>query len=80
MLSSILNSERAVFVNIHIMRAFVNLRRISLTYVELKRRIDAMEKNYDGQFKIVFTTLRKLLEPPPVKQKRYIGFEPHKKG
>jgi len=74
MLSSVLNSERAILVNIHIMRAFVSLRRIGLTYVGLKRKIEAMEKKYDGQFKVVFDALKKLLEPTPVKEKRIIGF------
>jgi len=73
MLSSVLNSNRAILVNIHIMRAFVNLRRIGLTYVGLKRKIEAMEKKYDAQFKVVFDALKKLLEPA-VKQKRTIGF------
>ena len=74
MLSSVLNSERAIKVNIHIMRAFVSLRRTALTYVGLKRKIDAMEKKYNGQFKVVFTAIKKLLEPLPVKKKRRIGF------
>ena len=73
MLSSVLNSERAVMVNIQIMRAFVNLRRIALTYVGLRRKIEAMEKKYDGQFRIVFKAIKKLLEPPPAKKRR-IGF------
>jgi site-specific DNA recombinase len=74
MLSSVLNSNRAILVNIHIMRAFVNLRRIGLTYVGLKRKIEAMEKKYDAQFKIVFDALKKLLEPPPIQKKKIIGF------
>jgi len=74
MLSSVLNSERAIRVNIQIMRAFVNLRRIALTYVGLKRKIEAMEKKFDGQFRIVFSAIKKLLEPPLVKKKRRIGF------
>ncbi|MDD4899341.1 MAG: ORF6N domain-containing protein, partial [Candidatus Omnitrophica bacterium] len=65
MLSSVLNSGRAIMVNIHIMRAFVNLRRISLTYVGLKRKIEGMEKKYDEEFKIVFTAFKKLIEPQP---------------
>jgi len=76
MLSSILNSERAIMVNIQIMRAFVGLRRIALTYTGLKRKIDDMEKKYDTQFSVVFEALRKLLEPPPEKPKRRIGFHP----
>ena len=73
MLSSVLNSERAIKVNIQIMRAFVNLRRIALTYVGLKRKIEAIEKKYDAQFQIVFKAIKKLLEPPPAR-KRKIGF------
>lgn len=79
MLSSVLNSNRAILVNIHIIRAFVNLRRIGLTYAGLKRKIEAIEKKYDVQFKIVFDTLKKLLEPPPVKQKPPIGFRAYDK-
>ena len=74
MLSSVLNSERAVMVNIQIMRAFVNLRRAALTYVGLRHKIEAMEKKYNGQFKVVFTAIKKLLEPPAVTKKRRIGF------
>jgi len=75
MLSSVLGSERAIMVNIQIMRAFINLRRIGLTYVELRRKIESMEKKYDGQFRIVFKALKELLEPPRVEEKRKkIGF------
>lgn len=74
MLSSVLRSRRAVLVNIQIMRAFVNLKRMALTYTKLKRKIESMEKKYDIQFKIVFDTLKKLLEPPPSKEKKIIGF------
>lgn len=74
MLSSVLRSRRAVLVNIQIMRAFVNLKRMALTYTELKRKIESMEKKYDAKFKIVFEAIKKLLEPPPAKEKRIIGF------
>ena len=74
MLSTVLNSERAIQVNITIMRAFVELRRGVFTYESLKRKIDTMEKKYDGQFQVVFTALKKLMEPPPEKPKRRIGF------
>ncbi len=53
MLSSVLNSKRAVKVNIQIIRAFVALRRMVVTYESLRRKIDAMEKKYDGRFQIV---------------------------
>lgn len=74
MLSSVLRSRRAILVNIQIMRAFVNLKRLALNYTELKRKIETMEKKYDVQFKVVFDALRKLLEPPSEKEKRIIGF------
>lgn len=74
MLSSVLNSKRAVLVNIHIMRAFVNLRRVGLTYVGLKRKIEEMERKYDKQFAMVFQAIKQLLEPLPEEPKRKIGF------
>ena len=74
MLSSVLNSEKAIVVNIHIMRVFVRLRRTGLTYVGLKRKIDEMEKKYDSQFRVVFEALKKLLTPEPIKPKLQIGF------
>jgi len=76
MLSSVLNSRRAILANIQIMRAFVNLRRVSLTYTGLKRKIDQMEKKYDSQFSVVFAAIRKLFESPLVKPKPRIGFHP----
>jgi len=75
MLSSVLNSEKAIMVNIQIMRAFVNLKREQLTYVSLKRKIEQMEKKYDGHFNIVFEAIKKLLTPAPVKPKPQIGFK-----
>lgn len=76
MLSSVLNSKRAIQVNIQIMRAFVNLRRAALTYEGLRRKIDEMEKKYDKHFKIVFDALKKLLIPAPGKTKEVRGFRP----
>jgi hypothetical protein len=75
MLSSVLNSEKAIVVNIHIMRVFVRLRRTGLTYAGLKRKINEMEKKYDSQFGVVFEALKKLLAPPPIKPKPQIGFK-----
>lgn len=73
MLSSVLNSERAIMVNIQIMRAFAQLRRMLLTNVDLRRKIEGMEKKYDKQFAIVFQAIKQLLEPP-IKPKLPIGF------
>jgi uncharacterized membrane protein len=73
MLSSVLNSKRAIMVNIQIMRAFTRLREMLATHKELKEKIDAMERKYDKQFKIVFDAIRTLLDIP-VKKTRKIGF------
>jgi 5-methylcytosine-specific restriction endonuclease McrBC regulatory subunit McrC len=61
MLSSVLNSERAIKVNIEIMRAFVRLRQILASNKELAKRLDELEKKYDVQFKIVFDAIRQLM-------------------
>ncbi|MEW6377370.1 MAG: ORF6N domain-containing protein [Thermodesulfobacteriota bacterium] len=75
MLSSVLNSERAIKVNIEIMRAFVRLRQILASNKELARRLDELERKYDAQFKIVFDAIRKLMVPPePEHPKKRIGF------
>ncbi len=73
MLSSVLNSERAVKVNIEIMRAFVRLREMLASNKELARRLDELEKKYDEQFRIVFDAIRELMAPLEPK-KRPIGF------
>ena len=73
MLSSVLRSKRAVRVNIEIMRAFVRLRQMLATHAELARKIEALEKKYDAQFKVVFDAIRQLMEPAPTKR-REIGF------
>jgi len=74
MLSSVLNSKKAILVNIQIMRAFTNLRREILTYTALKRKIDGMEKDYDSKFKVVFVALRQLMDTPVEPSKPRIGF------
>ena len=68
MLSSVLNSERAVQVNIEIMRAFVRLREMVASNKDLAKRLDELEKKYDSQFKVVFDAIRELMtspDPPP---------------
>ena len=74
MLSSVLASERAVRVNIEIMRAFVRLRREMSTRADLIRRFDELEQRYDGQFTVVFDALRQMMEPPK-RGARRIGFQ-----
>lgn len=73
MLSSVLRSDRAVRVNIAIMRAFVRLRQLLLSNAELARKLEAMENKYDSQFKVVFDAIRQLMVPPNP-PKRQIGF------
>ena len=73
MLSSVLRSQRAVLVNIAIMRAFVKLRQMLSTHKDLARKLEAMEKKYDAQFKVVFDALRQLMQPISSSPKR-IGF------
>lgn len=73
MLSSVLNSRRAIQVNIQIMRTFTKLREMMATHADLKHKIETMEKKYDYQFKVVFTAIKNLLEPPQ-KLKKPIGF------
>lgn len=78
LLSSVLHSERAIQVNIEIMRAFVKLRKIIASHKDLARKLEELEKKYDSQFKIVFDALRELIEPPK-KPKKQIGFRVDKK-
>ncbi len=73
MLSSVLRSPRAVQVNIEIMRAFVRLRGMMAAHKDLARKLEALERKYDAQFKVVFDAIRKLMAPPPVVARR-IGF------
>ncbi len=75
MLSSVLNSKRAIQVNIQIMRTFTKIRKLMSEHKDLKYKIEQMEKKYDCQFKIIFETIKKLLETP-IKSKKPIGFHP----
>jgi hypothetical protein len=79
MLSSVLNSKRAVQVNIAIMRVFVKLREMIASSKDLSRRLDDLEKKYDIQFKVVFDAIRQLMTPP-VPKKKPIGFRASGKG
>lgn len=80
MLSSVLNSERAIQVNIMIMRAFVKLKELLLTHKDLAEKIATLEKKYathDDKIQLIFEAIKKLLEPvaePPLPQKPPIGF------
>ena len=78
MLSSVLNSPKAIAVNIQIMRTFVKLRQMMSKNEELAQKIHQLEEKYDGQFKVVFEAIRRLLAAPESKTKRRkIGFTAH---
>lgn len=79
MLSSVLNSERAIKVNIQIMRAFVKLKELPLSHKDLAIKFERLEKkyvNHDEKIKAIFEAIKQLLQPKPVKEKRIIGFRP----
>jgi hypothetical protein len=74
MLSSVLRSDRAIAVNIEIMRAFVQLRGIARVHADLAKKLDELERKYDRQFKSVFDAIRHLMNPPSRSTRMRIGF------
>ena len=74
MLSSVLHSDRAIDVNIAIMRTFVRLRHVIQGHAELAKRIDELEQRYDGQFQVVFDALRELTRLPDDTSRPRAGF------
>jgi len=74
MLANVLKSKVAVEASIQVVRAFIHLRELAITHVDLARRINKMEEKYDAKFKIVFDAIRKMMDPPPVKPQTKIGF------
>ena len=79
MLSSVLRSKRAIHVNIEIMRAFVQLRRMLASHEDLARKLSDLEKQYDTQFKFVFDAIRELMTTPEPKKIRPMGFAPSRR-
>jgi hypothetical protein len=77
MLSSVLRTEQAALVNVEIMRAFVRLRQLLQQNAELVGKLNALERKYDAQFRVVFDAIRELMTPP-VKPRRGIGFRAEK--
>jgi hypothetical protein len=73
MAANVLNSARAIEVSVLVVRAFVRMRQLVISHTELSRRLDEMERKYDGQFKVVFDAIRALMEPE-VRPSRRIGF------
>ena len=74
MLSSVLRSDRAIAVNIAIMRAFVQLRAMLSTHADLAKKIGEMEKKYDARFRVIFEAIRQLMAPPNPRR-RQIDFQ-----
>jgi hypothetical protein len=76
MLSSVLRSERAIRVNITIMRAFGRMTEMLATHKELARKIDELERKYDAQFRVIFDAIRELIKPPVATPLRIVqGFK-----
>jgi hypothetical protein len=76
MLSSVLKSDRAIQVNIAIMRAFGELRELLATHRDLAQKLKELEKKYDAQFRVVFDAIRELMEKPKAKPLEIKGFKP----
>ena len=74
MLSSVLNSNKAIEVNIQIMRTFTKLRELMLVHKDLRQKIEEMERKYDSQFQSVFNAIKRLIDPPVKKPKIPFGF------
>jgi hypothetical protein len=74
MLSSVLKSERAVQVNVQIMRTFVRLRQMLATNTDLAEKLAELEKKYDHHFAVVFDAIRQLMAEPKEKRKPPIGY------
>ncbi len=78
MAATILNSPRAVAMSIYVIRAFVQFRQSLASHADLARKLAALEKKYDAQFKVVFDAIRRLMAPP-TKPRREIGFHTMKR-
>ncbi len=74
MLSTVLNSKKAIEANIQIMRVFVKMRQLIASHSELAQKIESLEGKYDHQFQVVFDALKQILAQP-AKAKRKIGFK-----
>ena len=74
MLANVLKSQTAIHASIQVVRAFVRLREILTTHKDLAQKLEALEKKYDRQFKIVFDAIRQLMKPEDPPKERRIGF------
>ncbi len=74
MAANLLNSARAVQVSIYVVRAFIHLRKMLASHADLARKLDALERKYDAQFRVVFDAIRRLMAPPPEPKRPPMGF------
>src|SRR5262249_48982538 len=74
MAANILSSQRAIAASVTVVRAFVRLRQMLASHADLARKLEALEKRYDAQFKEVFTAIRALMEPPGASPRKRIGY------
>jgi hypothetical protein len=74
MAANVLNSERAVQMSVFIVRAFVRIRKLLATHADLARKLEALERKYDTQFKVVFDAIRELMAPPDDPKRKPIGY------
>jgi hypothetical protein len=74
MLASVLNTPIAVQASVQVVRAFVHLREMIATHKDLAAKLEALERKYDAQFRVVFDAIRKLMEPTGIPRSRRIGF------
>lgn len=79
MLSSVLHSDRAIQVNIQIMRTFTQMRKMLISHKELREKIEKMERKYDGNFRVIFDVIKRLLKSDPKDSElKIIGFREKK--
>lgn len=79
MLSSVLKSERAIRVNIQIMRTFTRIREMIVSSKALREKIEKIERKYDGQFRVVFDVIKRLIEKDKIEPTNIVGFRDRKK-
>jgi len=79
MLSSVLKSKQAIRVNIQIMRTFTKIREMIVSNKALREKIEAMERKYDGKFKIIFDAIKRLIEKDRIEPTKIIGFREKKR-
>jgi hypothetical protein len=79
MLSSVLKSKQAILVNIQIMRTFTKIREMIVSNKALREKIEKMERKYDGQFRVVFDAIKRLIEKDKIEPVKIIGFRDKKK-